>query len=70
MMAVKKNAPASDLPKLAAPAMRALNGAGLTSLEKLSRASEAEVMELHGMGPNALAAIKAAMKKAGLTFAK
>ncbi|MDP3735936.1 MAG: hypothetical protein Q8R02_01025 [Hyphomonadaceae bacterium] len=69
-MAAKKNAPPSDLPKLAAPAMRALNRAGLTSLAKLSQASEAEAMELHGMGPNAMAAIRAAMKRARLTFAK
>lgn len=69
-MAAKKTVPASDLPKLAAPAMRALTGAGLTSLAKLSRASEAEVMELHGMGPNAMAAIRAAMKQAGLSFSK
>jgi predicted Fe-Mo cluster-binding NifX family protein len=61
---------ASDLPKLAAPAMRALAGAGLTSLDKLARASEADVMALHGMGPNAMKAIKTAMKSRGLTFAK
>ena len=64
----KKKAP--DLPKLAAPAMRALNGAGLTSLAKLSRASEAEIMALHGMGPNTMAAIRTTMKQAGLSFAK
>ena len=69
-MAAKKPAAASDLPKLAAPAMRALNGAGLTSLAKLSRASEMQVMALHGMGPNAMAAIKAAMKQAGLSFSR
>jgi hypothetical protein len=62
--------PATDLPKLAAPAMRALAGAGLTSLDKRARASEAEVMGLHGMGPNAMATIKAAMKARGLGFAK
>jgi predicted Fe-Mo cluster-binding NifX family protein len=59
-----------DLPKLAAPAMRALAGAGLISLAELSRAGEAEVMALHGMGPNAMKTIKAAMKAKGLSFAK
>jgi predicted Fe-Mo cluster-binding NifX family protein len=49
--------------------MRALNGAGLTSLAKLALATEAEVMALHGMGPNAMKAIKAAMKARGLAFA-
>ncbi|MEP7210045.1 MAG: DNA-binding protein [Alphaproteobacteria bacterium] len=61
---------ASDLPKLAAPAKRALSSAGLTSLEKLARASEADVMALHGMGPNAMKAISTAMKARGLAFAK
>jgi predicted Fe-Mo cluster-binding NifX family protein len=66
----KKPSPASDLPKLAAPAMRALKGAGIDSLAKLSRASEAEMTALHGMGPNAMKTLKAAMKQAGLSFAK
>jgi predicted Fe-Mo cluster-binding NifX family protein len=61
---------ASDLPKLAAPARRALASAGLTSLDKLARAREADVMALHGMGPNALATLKTAMKARGLAFAK
>ncbi len=60
----------SDLPKLAAPALRALSGAGLTSLAKLSRAREADVIVLHGMGPTAMKTIKAAMKANGLGFAK
>jgi predicted Fe-Mo cluster-binding NifX family protein len=69
-MPAKKSETASDLPKLAAPAMRALNGAGLTSLAKLARSTEAEVSALHGMGPNAMKLIKAAMKTRGLAFAK
>ena len=58
----------SDLPKLAAPAMRALNGAGLTSLDKLGRAKEADVAALHGMGPNAMGKLKDALKAEGLSF--
>jgi hypothetical protein len=65
-----KPASASDLPKLAAPAQRALASAGLTSLAKLSRKTEADIAALHGMGPNALAALKAALKAAGMSFAK
>ncbi|MBI1362131.1 MAG: DNA-binding protein [Alphaproteobacteria bacterium] len=68
-MAKKKAvADASDLPKLAAPARRALAGAGLASLGQLSRITEAEVAALHGMGPNALASLKTAMKARGLAF--
>jgi len=69
-MPAKKPEVPSDLPKLAAPAMRALNGAGLTSLAKLARATEAEVTALHGMGPNAMKDIKTAMRARGLSFAK
>jgi predicted Fe-Mo cluster-binding NifX family protein len=60
----------SDLPRLAAPAMRALSGAGITCLAELSRRREADIVALHGMGPNALATLKAAMKAKGVSFAK
>lgn len=63
----RKDAP-SDLPKLAAPAQRALAGAKIGSLAALARKREAEVAALHGMGPNALAALRAALKAAGLSF--
>ncbi|MFN2196345.1 MAG: hypothetical protein ACK2UW_09510 [Anaerolineales bacterium] len=43
-----------DLPEgLAAPAQRALDGAGYTHLEQLARVTEAEILVLHGMGPKA-----------------
>ena len=57
-----------DLPKLAAPARRALAGAGLANLAQLARQKEADVAALHGMGPNAMATLKAAMKAKGLAF--
>ena len=69
-MPAKKSAPVSDLPKLAAPAQRALKGAGVDSLAKLARFREVEVMAFHGMGPNAMKTLKAAMKQAGLAFRK
>jgi hypothetical protein len=58
----------TDLPKLAAPARRALASAGYTRLEDLTKAKESEVMRLHGMGPNAMAALREAMKERGLSF--
>lgn len=69
-MTRKRSAPTDDLPKLAAPAQRALAGAGVTNLSKLAQMSEADVMALHGMGPNAMTALKTAMKAKKLTFAK
>lgn len=60
----------SDLPKLAAPAQRALAAAGITRLEQLTRVSEAELAQLHGMGPHALGTLKAAMSERHLKFAQ
>lgn len=56
------------LPKLAAPARRALAAAKIATLKELRRHREAEIAALHGMGPNALAALRAAMKAAGFSF--
>ncbi|HZD56202.1 MAG TPA: SgcJ/EcaC family oxidoreductase [Anaerolineales bacterium] len=62
--------PESDLPTgLARPAQRALAGAGLVRLEQLSRVSEDEVLELHGMGPKALDQLRRALAEKGLSFA-
>jgi len=45
----------SDLPiDLAAPARRALIGAGYLRLEQLTKVSETELRQLHGIGPNAI----------------
>jgi hypothetical protein len=59
----------TDLPKLAAPARRALLGAGYTRLERLTTVKESEVMKLHGMGPNAMDALRHALRERGLSFA-
>ncbi len=54
---------------LAAPAQRALTGAGILKLADLSKLTEVEFKQLHGVGPNAIAKLKNAMKAAGLSFA-
>lgn len=60
---------ASDLPQgLAQPARRALVAAGYERLEQLSALSEAEVAQLHGIGPNALAQLRRALAAKGLSF--
>ena len=59
----------SDLPtELAAPARRALVGAGYLRLEQLSRVSEAEIKQLHGIGPNAIKQLRIALEAKGLSF--
>jgi predicted flap endonuclease-1-like 5' DNA nuclease len=60
-----------DLPDgLSAPAHRALAGAGIARLAQLAKLSEAEVKKLHGLGPNGIAKLKAALQSQGLAFAK
>ena len=59
----------SDLPDgLAAPAQRALAGAGTSRLAQLAKLTEAQVKALHGIGPNALGKLRAAMAAKGLKF--
>ena len=59
-----------DLPKLAAPARRALASAGIHRLDQLSQFSEAEIKQLHGIGPNALDQLRSALAARGLSFAR
>ena len=53
---------------LAKPALRALYAAQLTSLDDLTRVSKAELASLHGMGPKAIALLRAALHAKGLDF--
>ncbi|ADL46276.1 MULTISPECIES: hypothetical protein [Micromonospora] len=49
------------LPKISAPATRALTAAGYTTLRQLAGVPRAELARLHGMGPKALGVIEAAL---------
>ena len=70
MTARGNNQPQGDLPvKLAQPAQRALAGAGIQNLKQLTKFSEAEIKQLHGIGPNALNQLRAALAAKGLSFA-
>ena len=61
----------SDLPTgLAKPAQPALANAGYLQLKDLGKLSEAEVEQLHGMGPKALDQLRRALRANGLSFAK
>jgi DNA-directed RNA polymerase alpha subunit len=59
----------SDFPKLAAPAQRALTAANIQNLKQLTRYSEEDIKELHGIGPNALKELRRALAAKGLSFA-
>lgn len=70
MKAQKQTPQENDLPpELARPAQRALAEAGIHSLKQLAKLSEAEVGQLHGIGPNALEQLRRALRSKGLSFA-
>jgi predicted flap endonuclease-1-like 5' DNA nuclease len=60
----------TDIPKISAPANRALEAAGCTSLEDVARMPEKDVASLHGMGPRGIRILREAFAKQGLSFAK
>lgn len=51
------------LPKIGAPATRALDAAGYTALRQLAGVPRAELAKLHGMGPKALGIIETALEQ-------
>jgi uncharacterized protein YdhG (YjbR/CyaY superfamily) len=58
----------SDLPKIGAPAQRALQSIGITQLKQLTKVSEAELGQLHGMGAKALGILRETLKEKGLSL--
>jgi DNA integrity scanning protein DisA with diadenylate cyclase activity len=60
--------PLDALPKIPAPAVRALNIAGYSSLRALGGASRSELAALHGVGPKALRIIEQALEEHSLAL--
>lgn len=58
------------LPKIGAPATRALNALGINSLHQLVGYTEEQLLALHGFGPKAMTILKAEMKKGGVSFSE
>ncbi len=56
------------LSKLGAPARRALENKGITTVQQLSQFNEADILKLHGMGPGSLPKLREALKTEGLSF--
>jgi hypothetical protein len=54
------------LPKIGAPATRALTAAGLTTLEAVAGVPEKELAALHGVGPIALTKLREALAEHAL----
>lgn len=58
----------TEFPKLAKPAIRALEGAGFYRLEQLTEVEEEELVKLHGMGPKAIEQLRLALLEKGWKF--
>ncbi len=58
----------TPLPKIAAPAIRALDSIGVKHLEDLADHSEQQILSLHGFGKNGMMILKDAMREHGIQF--
>lgn len=66
----EKKPKADFMTGLSAPARRALENAGVKTLTQLSKYSETEILEFHGIGPSSLPKLREALKGKGLSFKK
>ncbi len=67
----KERKPTDNLLSLiGAPARRALEREGITTLEMLSTYTEKEILSLHGMGKSTIPKLIDVLTKAGLSFKK
>jgi hypothetical protein len=57
-----------ELPKIGAPATRALAAIGVTTLSQVAEHSEEELLALHGSGPRAVRILREALAERGLSF--
>ncbi len=56
--------------KLPAPALRALQNNGITTLKQLAKLTEQDILKFHGIGKASLPILNAELKKADLSFKK
>lgn len=60
----------SNLPReIGQPARQALVAAGYVRLEQLTALSEAQLKQMHGVGPKAIERLRRALETQGLSFA-
>jgi hypothetical protein len=58
----------ADLPKIGAPATRALAQQGITTLDQVAERSERELLDLHGFGPRAITILREGLAARGRGF--
>jgi hypothetical protein len=60
--------PLDELPKIGAPATRALASVGITTLGQVADRSRVELLALHGMGPKAIRLLEEGLDEHGLSL--
>jgi len=66
----ERKAEADFLNTIAAPARRALEREGIDTVIKLSKFTEKELLQFHGMGSGTIPKLKKALKEEGLSLRK
>lgn len=66
----KETTDSGELPKIGAPALRALDSICVTNLSQLTNYTEKELLVLHGFGPKALRILQEKLKELGLSLKK
>ena len=59
---------AGFLSKIGAPARRALERESIITLANLSERSEAELLQMHGIGPSSIPKLRKALEENGMRF--
>ena len=57
-----------DLPRIGAPATRALEAVGCSRLSQVAELSEAELLAMHGVGPKAVRILSETLVAKGLSL--
>jgi DNA-directed RNA polymerase alpha subunit len=57
-----------DIPKKSAPTQRTLQSAGITDLNQLTKLTESDLLQLHGVGKNAVNILRDALSAQGFSF--
>jgi hypothetical protein len=57
-----------ELPRIGAPATRALAGIGVTRLSQLTEHRAVDLLKLHGMGPRAITLLRQALAEQDLSL--
>lgn len=68
MVSEERNEAGTPLPKISAPATRALAGIGVTTVEQLAGHTEKDLLALHGFGPKAIRILRPVMEERGIAF--